>query len=93
MFTFLILLFADTHGSYCYRHTGKEWPNTHTHTYEDTHSQNKTEQKVGNKKELTYKKGWGEERRKGKRGGEEKGKQEKGKRGKMGLGGGNGIRG
>ena len=34
----MTLSLADTHGSYCYRHTGKEWPNTHTCTYEDTHT-------------------------------------------------------
>jgi len=43
---YVTLSLAYTHESYCYRHTGKQWPNTHTHTYEDTHTiQNKEENK------------------------------------------------
>jgi len=33
IFIYLALSLADTHGSYCYRHTRKEWPNTHTNIY------------------------------------------------------------
>jgi len=32
---------ADTHESYFCHHTGKEWPNTRTRTYEDMHTQKK----------------------------------------------------
>jgi len=41
--------FSNTLRSYCRHHTVKEWPNTHAHAYEDTHTKNKGKQKVGNK--------------------------------------------
>ena len=33
IFIYLTLSLADTHGSYCHRHTRKEWPITHTNIY------------------------------------------------------------
>ena len=47
------MLLADTHGSYCFRHTGKEWPNTNA--YEYTHTNKKHKQKQGNRKQKQLK--------------------------------------
>jgi len=55
---------ADTPEFYCYDRTGEEWPNTHTHTYEDTH----TPKKKATKKQVENKRGRKEKKKKRKRG-------------------------
>jgi len=74
---------ADTHGSYCCHHTGKEWPNTHAHAYEDTHTQKtKPEKELGKKKKENKK---GARERKGaklkRKGGKKEKREKKQKRG------------
>jgi len=53
-FTCLTLSLADTYWSYRCHHRGKEWPNAHTHTYEDIHAHKKTggkRHKIGGKRQ------------------------------------------
>jgi len=64
--------------SYCCRHTGKEWPNTHTHTYEKALIQNKNKEKKVEEKTKKRPKGVGAEGEK-KRKKEGRGKEGKGR--------------
>jgi len=78
------LSLADTYGSYCYCHTVKEWPNTHTHAYKHTHTkQNKTNRK--NREEKKENNGNKQKEEKEKRQKELKKKEGKKKEGVKGL--------
>jgi len=80
---------VDTLESYGCYHTGKEWPNTHAHTYDDAHKQKKKPKKERKKKKIMRKTKSGRGGEEGKKREKERGKrkrkrgwgEEKGKRG------------
>jgi len=72
LFAYLKLSLADTHGYDCYRHTGKEWPNAHTHPYIQ---KKKRELKSQKETRLNWWKGGQKKRKEGKHKKKEKAKR------------------